>query len=286
MATPPTFRPVPPVGITQPAPGPDLGPLANLTGTWMGTGFNLISRPDHQDGKPFFLELNATQERLHFSKIGSPIPNRGSAQDDIVFLGLHYLQQISDAANNGALHIEPGIWLNVPATTEPPGDPSVVRLATIPHGDALLAQGKGFEVDGGPRIDVVSSTPLDEVSQKPVTDQKYLEPFLSTPPPPGVPKEAIANPNLVLTNAIKDQTIVRTTVLTISTADNVGIQNIPFVVTNANADSMRAIFWIEEVQHPSGYGTFLQLQYTQTVMLQFLNIDWPHISVATLTKTW
>lgn len=79
---------------------------------------------------------------------------------------------------------------------------------------------------------------------------------------------------------------MRTTVLTISTADNVGIQNIPFVVTNANADSMKAIFWIEEVQHPSGYGTFLQLQYTQTVMLQFLNIDWPHISVATLTKTW
>lgn len=65
-----------------------------------------------------------------------------------------------------------------------------------------------------------------------------------------------------------------------------GIQNIPFVVTNANADAMTAIFWIEEVEHPDCYGTFLQLQYTQTVMLQFLNIDWPHISVATLTKTW
>jgi hypothetical protein len=29
---------------------------------------------------------------------------------------------------------------------------------------------------------------------------------------------------------------------------------------------------------------FLQLQYTQTVILNFLNIDWPHISVATLVK--
>ena len=27
-----------------------------------------------------------------------------------------------------------------------------------------------------------------------------------------------------------------------------------------------------------------QLQYTQTVVLNFLGIDWPHISVATLVK--
>jgi hypothetical protein len=26
------------------------------------------------------------------------------------------------------------------------------------------------------------------------------------------------------------------------------------------------------------------VQYTQTVILHFLGIDWPHISVATLTK--
>ena len=29
---------------------------------------------------------------------------------------------------------------------------------------------------------------------------------------------------------------------------------------------------------------FMQLQYTQTVTLNFLDIDWPHISVATLLK--
>jgi hypothetical protein len=44
-----------------------------------------------------------------------------------------------------------------------------------------------------------------------------------------------------------------------------------------------ATFWIETVQQPDG-STFLQLQYTQTVLLNFLGIDWPHISVATLTK--
>jgi hypothetical protein len=30
--------------------------------------------------------------------------------------------------------------------------------------------------------------------------------------------------------------------------------------------------------------TFLQLQYTQQVTLDFLGINWPHIQVATLVK--
>ena len=62
-----------------------------------------------------------------------------------------------------------------------------------------------------------------------------------------------------------------------------GIVNLPFDIRNANATKLDAIFWIETVQQTDG-STFLQLQYTQTVILNFLNIDWPHISVATLTK--
>jgi hypothetical protein len=46
---------------------------------------------------------------------------------------------------------------------------------------------------------------------------------------------------------------------------------------------MDAIFWIETVQQADG-SHFLQLQYTQRVILNFLNIDWPHISVSTLVK--
>ena len=46
---------------------------------------------------------------------------------------------------------------------------------------------------------------------------------------------------------------------------------------------MDAIFWIEKVQQPDGTH-FMQLQYTQTIILNFLNINWPHISVATLVK--
>jgi len=281
-----------------------LGPLAELPGTWTGKGFNLVSLPDKQDNKPFRLMLNATMETLSFNPIGGPIPNRGSGQGDIFFLGLHYLQQISDAATNEGIHFEPGLWLNLPATTVPAAQATVARLGTIPHGDALLSQGDFFTVTGGPQIDVTDSTPfkLDPKTGARVneTDAGYLAPFTSTKPPTGIPSGAIANPNVVLTNAIKGQKIVSTVVLRVNAnpvggingtpiappgkPGNVGaIANIPFVTANPNANSFSAIFWIETVQNPNG-GQFMQLQYTQTVVFDFIGVKWPHISVATLLK--
>lgn len=262
--------------------GAELGALAKLPGAWVGNGFNLIARPDKQEGRPFFLELDATKETLEFTPISGPIPNRGSEQGDISFLGLTYLQRINDAFTNGGLHIEPGIWLSVPATTAPQAEASVVRLATVPHGNSLLAQGRGFTVQGGPQIDPVSSSPT-KVDGEPITELGYLDPFLNANLPEGIPEGAVANPNLVLTEAIKGQSISETVVLIISTEPSGGIENIPFLVENANAISMNAIFWIETVQLEGG-GTLLQLQYTQTVILQFDEINWPHISVGTLLK--
>jgi hypothetical protein len=53
---------------------------------------------------------------------------------------------------------------------------------------------------------------------------------------------------------------------------------------------MFATFWIEEISAPT---KFLQLQYVQTVFLNFpalggsgSNLSWPHVSVATLQKTF
>ena len=271
-----------------------LGPLADLAGTWVGSGFNLISLPDFDsrppsDGpKAFRLKLNATRETLQFIPIGGPVPNRGSITDigtgtgqpDIHLHGLTYLQRVSDALTNDALHIEPGIWLNVPATTVlPVQTASVVRLGTIPHGDSLLAQGNSLTVAGGPVIAAVDSTPTG-----PGILPGYLDPFLNPPLPPGFKLPFVKNPNLALQEAIQGQTITNTVVLIISTNPSGGIVNIPFVVHNANATKLDAVFWIETVQQPDGSGTFMQLQYTQTVILNFLGIDWPHISVATLVK--
>jgi len=129
--------------------------LAELGGMWRGHGFNLIARPDFQGDAPLYLQLNQTTETLAIDPIGSPIPNRGFGQDDIELSGLTYLQKISDAANDGALHIEPGIWITQPETTYPPQTPPpggqiVARMATIPHGNSLLAQGGATRFTGPP----------------------------------------------------------------------------------------------------------------------------------------
>ncbi len=121
-----------------------LGLLQDLIGTWKGRGFNLIARPDFHDKTDLYLQLNQTRETLKFDPIGSSIPNRGFGQDDIELFGLTYLQQIVDAGLDGALHIEPGIWVKQPDTTFPPETgPSprqlVARMGTIPHGNSLQA---------------------------------------------------------------------------------------------------------------------------------------------------
>jgi hypothetical protein len=116
----------------------DLGLLGELAGTWHGEGFNLIGRPDfHPDHANVFLELNLTRETLTFEPISTSIPNRGTFQDDIELFGLTYLQKISDATTGGALHIEPGIWVTQPSTsqpleTPPPNGQLVARMARSP----------------------------------------------------------------------------------------------------------------------------------------------------------
>jgi hypothetical protein len=133
----------------------NLGLLSELGGTWHGKGFNLIARPDFQGDAPLYLQLNQTRETLTVEPIGSPIPNRGFGQDDMQLAGLHYLQKISDAATGGALHIEPGLWVTQPETVyppelPPPGGQIVARMGSIPHGNALLAQGAATPFTGPP----------------------------------------------------------------------------------------------------------------------------------------
>ena len=45
--------------------------------------------------------------------------------------------------------------------------------------------------------------------------------------------------------------------------------------------SVTATFWLETLQ---GQSAPTQLQYTQTVLLNFNGISWPHVTVATLHK--
>jgi hypothetical protein len=95
-----------------------------------------------------FLELNLTSETLDFHVIPGAVPNRGlNPQTDLMLYGLHYLQRVSDAdppdfsTSGQALHIEPGFFMNVPASQVPPNGPTIVRLASIPHGVTVVMQG-------------------------------------------------------------------------------------------------------------------------------------------------
>ena len=228
-----TFRASGPL-ITLPSQN-KLGLLGDLPGTFLGTGFNLIARPAKHDNQPFFLEVNATQEILEFANIGGDIPNRGSVQDDLFLHGLRYLQRVADCETHTAIHLEPGLWLHVPATTAP--DPvtleTYVRQATIPHGDSVLAQSTFFtKVNGGPQIDPVDSTPftgeipdLNSSPANPITNADYLKQYREkTLPTECLPvgldaAQTIKNPALVLEAAIAPfrPNIVETAVIQIST---------------------------------------------------------------------
>ena len=308
----------------------DLGLLAEFAGTWHGKGFNLIARPDGTGGEPLFLELNQTVETLRLDPIASEIPNRGNARPDIDLFGLTYLQKISDAVTGGALHIEPGIWITVPDPTLPAGTQNVDRMASIPHGNALLAQGTAIKVTptGGTfAIPPVNTAPFPlgspmpaggTVSGFPEFDLTVPEsatnprtPFGNTPPIPlpadidGVPMQTVINdPTRLLQAAITGQNILEMVVIDIATVANPtgtqpvpdgggGVENIPFLATNADAAVVFATFWIEKIEHPAH--NFMQLQYVQTVILNFpiikpnadpVPFSWPHVSVATLKKSF
>jgi hypothetical protein len=314
-----------------------LGLLRDLAGTWAGRGFNLIARPDKEGGGPLFLELNQTHETLKIDTISSSIPNRGFAQDDIELFGLTYLQKISDTTTGGALHIEPGIWVTQPATTAPPETPAdgsqiVARMATIPHGNALLAQGSAIPVSsltGGTfQIKPVNTAPFDVGTAMPVGGTQggfpaydladttpaatnFRTPFGNSPAvplPPSIdtiPMQTVINdPTRLLQQAIQGQFIEKMVILDIATVSSIdvtsgqvpvafgagGIENMPFLVTNADAALVFATFWIETIKE--GPASFLQLQYVQTVILNFpilgttKNLSWPHVSIATLRKTF
>jgi len=299
------FVPVPALeeADTQPFADIDdpLGPLAALAGTWKGTGFNTIWRP-HFKVQDRFLELNLTKETLEFEEIAGEIPNRGFAQKDINMFGLHYLQQISDSTLNAGIHIEPGIWATVPATTAPAKPPTVVRMASIPHGTVVLAQGQASVIAGPPVIKPVNIIPF--AIGAPETAGSFKDAQLGFPElnlskrsdfrqpskastVPGITPGMVKDPNRVLVRAIAGQEIVNTVVLRVKATNtkprSIGTANTFFVRDNASADLVTSTFWIETVQKAGG-GTFLQLQYTQTVILDFNGLSWPHVSVATLRK--
>lgn len=298
-----------------------LGPLRAFVGpsgkrSWKGTGFNMIWRPNHnkQTGsQPHFLELNLTTETLDFKDItGSGVANRGLLEDDIFMGALAYLQQVADP-KQGPQHFEPGVWANVPATTDPKEAATVVRMGSIPHGTTINAQGIALASPTGQPVFTDSSiipfklgTPDD--GNNLVNFPENLDPLSTNLDSrtahslvPALDDAHLKNPTKFLTDGINGLTIKSTEVFIIATdltqktpapvpsAPDIGggTANIANLVgtadgPNARGTRMSAVFWVEDVVDHAGKHRFFQLQYTQRVILDFNNLSWPHVSVATL----
>jgi hypothetical protein len=290
-----------------------LGALAGLLGTWKGHGFNAIWRPHHPAAQQDrFLELNMTDETIVFTRINGPIPNRGLAMHDINMFGLTYMQQISESSTGAGLHIEPGIWATVPHTTDPNEPASVVRMASIPHGTTILAQGVAEVHPGGPQnIPDTNILPFFFGSPAPANgdfnsvEQTFTELNLSQPTPfrftaPGVTQNIVKNPNSVLQSALQASlqgtSMKSRTFLHVATSHSIinnggGTSNTAFLSASANppggnakATQVEATFWIETIAGTGGQPDKHQLQYTQLVMLDFNGIHWPHVTVGTLVR--
>jgi len=293
---------------------PPFGPLENFQGYWVGTGFNTIWRPNFagapgaKDTEDHFLALNLTAENLTFTPVSTAVPNRGLSEPDISLAAVEYLQKISDAnfpppAGGGALHFEPGLWLVVPGTADTGGKQTVNRLGSVPHGTTLLAVGTSEVINGPPTIDPVSITPFSIGSPGslvafPEQSLANSAPTSRTDPlPAGITQALVDNPNSLLTNAIAQMsttglTLTSTTQLQVATINPLGgagggTDAIPFLnaASSAQVAEVSSTFWLETWSDRAG-GTCLTLQYTQTVLLNFNTLSWPHVTVGSLTKAF
>ena len=280
-----TFGEAPSDPTAAPAAGapPSLGPLTAFTGTFTGSGFNTIFRPDL--GSPTklpkpatddnLLELNLTQETLSFQPALGRVPNRGEVQPSAMLNGVPYLQviqDVNDPTNVFGIHFEPGLWMCMPATTDPKvGELTVFRMASIPHGTTILAQGTFATTSGPPVIPSRDITPF--FTGQTGNKQKFASQTASNNDTPRIPQDLTSfvaagtitqamldDPNTLLRNRIASQTITSTTEIDISTQPAAplfggGTDNIAFLLgdpagnnPNANAVRMGATFWIETVE--------------------------------------
>lgn len=337
-----------------PPPAPSLGALSAFTGTFRGNGFNTIFRPNL--GSPArstmtttpipptdnLLELNLTAETLSFAPALGAVPNRGEVQPDIFLNGVPYLQVITDVttpAHPVGIHFEPGLWMSVPPTVDPQEGPTLARMASIPHGTTIDAQGTSQTITGAPTIPPVSITPPGfgpfPSQTAAATDTwripQHLTSFIAAHT---ITQTVLDDPNTVLRRAIAGQNISSTTTISVATAPATpifggGTDNIAFLLgntstgpPNARTVDMTATFWIETIEHVIVVPVFTpgerplrlpaetanggptptfvveppfpirepirivltstQIQYSQTVMLSFNGLNWPHVSVATL----
>jgi hypothetical protein len=197
-----------------------------------------------------------------------------------------------------------------------PDNPSAANTAPFPVDGVMPFPGTESAF---PPYDLSNLTPAAVNFRTPAGDSP------ATPLPStilGVPmQDVILDPTKLLSAALVGQIIESMVVINIATVSSLlqtqpdqdgkpvnpkdillnqncggGVENISFLQTNADAATAFATFWVEKIKGPSPDADFLQLQYVQTVFLNFPaitpgqppseSLTWPHVSVATLRKTF
>ncbi|MFT4099747.1 MAG: heme-binding protein [Burkholderiaceae bacterium] len=317
-------------------PGVDLGPLQNLPGKWTSgeTGWNMIALPfSNPAGPPFRLLLNQYKETLRFTFIDEKVANRGVTETlphgkkDQFIVTLDYEQSIEQVAAvdepvsgdagvpGGAIHHEPGLFLFMTNHVENPSGQDddaidIGRLASIPHGNSVLALGTSKILDAPDKASLIpdiSGLPTGIGPNPDINTHFWLRPyrrfsatavggapFMGNITVPGFPGFDPVRPSELLKFALQGLNIKKTTVLALdTTVQSAGISNIPFIERQADAVQMASTFWIHELVEPDAEGdTQYVLQYLQDVSLDFFPrldmppglIRWPHVSINTLRK--
>lgn len=294
----------------------ELGYLKQLPGTWKnlpnlpGRGWNMIALPfvNPKGGNlNYRLLVNQYDEELHFTTIGKGIPNRGITREkgsfvnsDQFIVTLDYTQSINQVAADDfpksglagkkglAIHHEPGLFLQMANEFE--SRLEVARLASVPHGNSVLALGEVRIYDGAPSIPDENGLPVGIPKD---LNNPYLAPYKHYNDHLFKGVFNPIHPNKLLKSANEGVHINRTTEFKFDTKfASGGIHNIPFIEKQANATEMTATFWIQELEEKNENGDpKLRIQYTQTVMLDFFEvpsgsglIKWPHVSINTMEK--
>jgi hypothetical protein len=175
------------------------------------------------------------------------------------------------------MHVENGMILLLDRASK---RNSIARLASIPHGDSVLAIGDWGRA-GDPLIfPPIWSLPSDQ-------DPRRLRAFDDAKTAEFDPR----NPQATLEREIAGQHVLHATFINVATSGGGGILNTPFINREAKAAQFAGNFWIESVKDPTNKDhSFQQLQYVQTTVIEFRDKPkaalgrWPHVNLNTLVK--
>lgn len=266
--------------------------MTDLRGRWVGEGINTLWVPSRADSNPVTpppmynpdpsgppkpqprFVASRTTETLVISEPLGDVPNKG-AEDEINESASAYSDHVYDE-NGKLVHAETGFWLGTPVTSSATGT-AVGKLAAIPHGTTVLAQGPlPSRADGTGQITAPAAEPATPAT---------LPTGMTAPSGPLDPVY-IANVALYIQRRFEaDRTgLLWQFELSSGGAD---VANISFLKANAPVTSVRSTYWIGNLgirTDTAGAQEAAVLAYVQVATINFDGIDWPHVSVGYLLR--